>query len=150
MQKIKVSLLFYLFFISFVFSAPLDSRIISNQTYVTGEDGVIRMYVNIIGHVKYPGSYLIYDGADLITALSIAGGYLDGADIKNIEIIKINESKEVVSLIKSMNQNESFVLKPRDTIFVKQKALSKIFTSSNIPGLLLSFLNVLVTLDRNK
>ena len=45
--------------------------LISNEPFFSGEDGVIRMYINIGGHVKKPGTYLVYDGIDLMTAISI-------------------------------------------------------------------------------
>ena len=34
---------------------------ISSADYITGEDGIVRMYVNVWGHVKNPGTYLVYD-----------------------------------------------------------------------------------------
>ena len=37
----------------------LSSQMLSNESYITGEDGVIRMYVNLMGHVKNPGTYLV-------------------------------------------------------------------------------------------
>ena len=30
-----------------------SANFLSNQEYITGDDGVIRMYINILGHVKY-------------------------------------------------------------------------------------------------
>ena len=36
------------------------------------------MYVNIMGNVKYPGTYLVFDGIDFLSVLSVAGGYLQG------------------------------------------------------------------------
>ena len=47
---------------------------LTGEDYITGEDGVPRMSINVWGHVKYPGTYLVYDGIDLLTCLSMAGG----------------------------------------------------------------------------
>ena len=44
------------------------------------------MYINVIGHIKSPGIYLVYDEIDCMSILSAAGGYLPGADLKNIII----------------------------------------------------------------
>ena len=71
---------------------------ISDQDYITGEDGVIRMNVNILGHVKNPGTYLVYDGIDFISLLSLAGGPARGANLKNIKIIN-NDSSYSINLI---------------------------------------------------
>ena len=67
----------------------LDTVLLSDEDYITGEDGTLRMYVNIIGHVKYPGTYLVYDGIDLLTCLSLAGGPLKGAKLSKVSIIGV-------------------------------------------------------------
>ena len=48
-----------------------SSTILTGEDYITGEDGIPRMNVNIWGHVKNPGSYLVYDGIDILTCLSM-------------------------------------------------------------------------------
>ena len=52
------------------------------------------MYINILGHVKSPGTYLVYDGIDIMSAFSTAGGYLDGANFKKIIIYGHNGTKK--------------------------------------------------------
>ena len=54
----------------------------SGERYITDEDGVIIMWVNVWGQVNKPGSYLVYDGVDLATLLSITGGPKSGANLK--------------------------------------------------------------------
>ncbi len=34
---------------------------LTGEDYITGEDGVPRMSINIWGHVSKPGIYLVYD-----------------------------------------------------------------------------------------
>ena len=65
---------------------------LSNEDYITGEDGVIRMYVNVIGHVKNPGIYLVYDEIDCMSIMSYAGG-LPGADLQNVIVYGEDGSK---------------------------------------------------------
>ena len=38
---------------------------LTGEDYITGDDGVPRMSINVWGHVKYPGTYLVYDGIDV-------------------------------------------------------------------------------------
>ena len=121
---------------------------ISNEGYIITEDGVVRIYINIIGHVKYPGNYLLYDGVDFMTALSAAGGYLEGADIKNISIYKKNGQEKKININNIFDKVELVNLDPNDTIVINQKKISKFFSSSNMPTIILSLLNLAITLDR--
>ena len=139
-----------LFICSFIFS--IDSHHLSNQDYFTGDDGVIRMNVNIMGHVKSPGSFVVYDGIDILTALSLAGGYLPGSDLKNINIYNIDGNSCSINLKSILNQGlkieDKISLKPHDTIYIEQKKISQIFTSSNIPSIFLNILNIALTINR--
>ena len=146
-------LIFSIISFSILFS-NIENKKSSNELYITGEDGIIRMSINIMGHVKNPGSYLVYDGIDFMSAISMAGGYLQGANLKSIIIYNENGNKEIINLIKyldsDLSNNNLIHLKPHDTIFIKQKVLSKFFVSSNLPSIILSFINVLITLDRTE
>tara|TARA_B110000438_G_scaffold194766_1_gene186402 strand:+ start:443 stop:829 length:387 start_codon:yes stop_codon:yes gene_type:complete len=122
----------------------LNHESLPTPSYVTGADGTLRMYINVIGHVKTPGSLLVYDGVDLLSAISMAGGYLQGA---NLERIDIYGADGTLRTIKIENVHD-IKFKPQDTIFIRQNTLSKIFTSSNIPQIFLSMLNIALTLDR--
>ena len=142
----------YLIIVFFVtlMANSLSSQMISNESYITGEDGVIRMYINLMGHVKNPGTYLVYDKIDFMSALSMAGGYLQGTDLKNIIIYSENGESEKINLYNYLNSNSKdisqFNLKPHDTIYIKQKSLSKFFMSSNLPTIFLSMINLAITL----
>tara|TARA_Y100000768_G_C23725004_1_gene562111 strand:+ start:26 stop:472 length:447 start_codon:yes stop_codon:yes gene_type:complete len=139
-----------LFFQSFLFSIT-TSELISNENYISGDDGIIRMYVNIIGNVKNPGTYLVYDGINLMTAISISGGYLPGSKLNKIIIYSLDGSKKVINLddiLSSKDKNSKFKLLPHDTIYIKEKNISRILTSTNLPSIILGILNVALTLER--
>ena len=137
-------------FQNFLYSSPIKSDMLSNELFVTGEDGVLRMSVNVIGHVKYPGAYIVYDGIDLMTLISLAGGYLPGSNLKKIVIRHSDGSNERINLndIMFKDRNHEYSLKPRDTIYIEQRIFSKIITSSNLPTIFLSILNIALTLER--
>jgi len=149
MKKI-IYIIILLSFQSFIFSSSVKPEMLSNELFVTGEDGVLRMSINILGHVKYPGSYMVYDGIDLMTLISLAGGYLPGSNLKKIIIRHSNGNTEKINLNEIMfeNGNPQYKLKPRDTIYIEQKIFSKVFTSSNLPALFISILNIALTLER--
>ena len=111
------------------------------------------MYVNVIGHVVKPGTYLLYDGIDIMTALSAAGGFRDGSKLNDV-IIYSEDGKKARINLNSLYNNEisnlNIILKPHDTIIVKQKSMHKIFTSSNLPQILLTMLNVALTIERTE
>ena len=121
---------------------------ISGEDYISGEDGIVRIYVNIWGHIKDPGTYLIFDGADLINALSIAGGPLDGANLKNVTIAS-KDSGELISYnLKNDFLNGSVRLKPYDTILVQQSVSDRILDRSSLISAIFQLINLVYTIDR--
>ena len=120
---------------------------LTGEDYITGEDGVPRMSVNIWGHVKYPGAYLVYDGIDLLTCLSMAGGPLKGAKLSKISIISKNGQIQIIDLNKIKNQNEfnSLKIKPHDTIKIDEKFSYILLTKTSIIAVLLQLTNVILT-----
>ena len=36
---------------------PLNNTVITGEKYVSGQDGIARIYINVWGHVKFPGTY---------------------------------------------------------------------------------------------
>lgn len=120
---------------------------LTGEDYINGEDGVPRMNINIWGHVKYPGTYLVYDGIDLLTCLSMAGGPLKGAKISNISIISKNGKIQIIDLNKLTNQNGSdlITLKPHDTIKVDEKFSHILLTKTSIIAVILQLTNVILT-----
>ena len=137
--------------LTFIISSPsINNQLISNEKYIAGDDGVIRMYINVLGHVESPGLYLVYDGIDILSVLSIAGGYKNGANLNNITIYKEDGTQSTFSLKNVLNgdRDSKIVLNAHDTIYIEQKTMSKIFNSSNIPTIFLSILNLALTIDR--
>ena len=153
-MKFNYICIYILFTFSLCFSSSSNSTLMSNENYITGEDGVVRMYVNIVGHVKNPGTYLVYDGIDIMSGISLAGGYLQGSNLNSIIVHHEDGSSSKINLNNSLNSNSSFdslvQLQPHDTIFIKQKFFSQIFTSSNIPAVILGILNIALTIERTE
>ena len=131
-----------------------NSAYMSNENFVPGSDGVIRMNINVIGHVKSPGNYLVNDNIDIMSALSVAGGYLPGANLKSISIYNQSGSVQKINLYDVISSdNLSFNqldINPHDTIIVNQKMISRFFFSSNLPSMILSLINLAITLENTE
>jgi len=146
-------ILFFLF-ISIVFSQNgrvdysgqvKDYHVINGQEYIANDDGTLLMYVNIWGHVKNPGTYLVYEGIDLFTLLSLAGGPLSGAQLNKIEILHSKNSiyeKEIVNLNKYIDNPNQITIKPHDTVYIKESMTSYIFSKTNVLNTLLQLINI--------
>ena len=143
-------------YIIIIFSLTFSTTLIENvavgskSEYMTSEDGAVRMNINIIGNVARPGTYLVYDGIDFMSAISAAGGYLQGSNLNSILIYSKDGSTQKINLNHLINSNKSnFKLKPHDTIFVSEKFMSKFLTTSNLPYTILGLLNIAITLNNN-
>ena len=134
-----------------IFGSDLYS--VNNESYITDQNGDIKMPINIIGHIKNPGTYLVYDGIDLMSAISIAGGYNQGANLESISIYRVDGQNIKINLKKVLKNNLSInnlvLLKPNDTIYINQKALSRFLTTSNLPYTILGLINIGITLSRD-
>ena len=127
-----------------------SSLLLTGEDYITGEDGVPRMSVNVWGHVKYPGTYLVYDGIDILTCLSLAGGPLNGAKTSKISIISRDGLKTVVDLdLQIKNGNKPIILKPYDTIHINETLGNLLLTRSNILTTLLQLTNLILISNRD-
>ena len=124
---------------------------LTGEDYITGEDGVPRMSVNIWGHVKYPGTYLVYDGIDLLTCLSMAGGPLKGAKLSDISIISQDGSSVKVDLEDLTKSNQlSTNLKPYDTIYIDETLGNYLLARSNVINILLQITNLILISTNNR
>ena len=123
-----------------------SSTVLTGQDYITGEDGIPRMNVNIWGHVKYPGSYLVYDGIDILTCLSMAGGPIKGAKLNKVSIVSSDGTSKKINLEKMIQNNDvhSMVLKPHDTIYIDQSLGNFLLTKTNVIATLLQLTNVIL------
>ena len=134
----------------FLFSIgyPSDNNVISNDVYkyITGEDGIIRFRVNVIGHVNSPGSYLVYDGCDLVTALSYAGGPRDGSKLDKVTIYSQEGKSQVINLSDILDDddpsNNIIKLKPHDTVYIEQSRFSYYVENTRFLNTILQFINL--------
>ena len=148
MEKIK--LIIFISFLSICF--PIDQDFKNSPTgekYITGEDGVKRIYINVWGHVNEPGTYLVYEDIDIVTLLSVAGGPLDGADLSKIKIIsQKNNSTGDITKIKNLNQiidsNQisSISFSPYDTIVIVPTFKYHITKNSGIINTILQLISL--------
>ena len=160
MKKIKYFLTFLLFGLLYaqdeVAEPPIFSDYqISSERYLTNAKGNIMMNVNIWGHVNSPGSHIVYDGIDFASLLSIVGGPIDGANLKNVRIYREIPDADG-SLVYHINLNEfintgnrsKFIkIKPNDTIIVPQKFSSYFLTKIGTINTLFSLITIYLQLQ---
>ena len=123
--------------------------------YVSGENGIIRMYVNIWGHVDSPGRILVDDGIDLATLLSLTGGPSKGADMKKIRVYHEYPDKNgnVVSIIdfseflKYGDRSNFIKIQPNDTFIIQQTLLSYIIEEIGTANTLMNMINIYLNLS---
>lgn len=119
---------------------------LTGEDYITGEDGVPRMTINIWGKVKSPGAYLVYDQIDLLTCLSLAGGPIDGANLNSVLITSRDGTSISVNLDDILNNKskDEYSLKPHDTVFINETLGNKILNRSNFINTLLQLTNLIL------
>ena len=122
--------------------------------YVSGGDGIIRMYVNIWGHVGNPGRILVDEGIDLATLFSLTGGPMKGSDLKKIRVYheypdkdgKIVHIIDLTDFIKTGDWSNFIDIQPNDTFIIKQTAfsymISEIYTINTLMSLVNIYLNI--------
>ena len=125
---------------------------LTGEDYITGEDGVPRMNVNLWGHVKYPGSYLVYDSIDLFTCLSIAGGPMSGAKLSEIIIVsKDGKTKKInLDVFLETEKISQIKLKPHDTIYIEETLGNYLLARSNVINILLQITNLILISTNNR
>ena len=128
-----------------------SSTILTGEDYITGEDGIPRMNVNIWGHVKNPGSYLVYDGIDILTCLSMAGGPMKGAKLSKVSIISNDGSSREIDLNRIIQNNNTYtiLLKPYDTIYIDQSLGNFLLTQTSVIAVLLQLTNVILNASKD-
>ncbi len=123
--------------------------------YVSSDDGVLRMYVNIWGHVANPGRILVDDGIDLATLLSLTGGPSKGANMKNIRVYHEYPDKNgnIVNIIdfteflKTGDRSNFITIQPNDTFIIQQTVLSYIIEEIGTVNTLMNFINLYLNLS---
>lgn len=122
----------------------------SGERYITDENGIIKMWVNVWGQVNHPGSHLVYDGIDLATLLSITGGPKAGANLKKIRLFRelpdadgqLSLSIDLKKFLKSGDRGDFTRVLPNDTFVIPQSFSSYIISNLNIVNTLLNFYNL--------
>jgi hypothetical protein len=135
--------------------ALLKPKVYAQQTYprsgekfITDQFGVIRMYVNVWGHVNQTGSHLVYDGIDLASFLSMTGGPRTGANMKKVLIYRAepDENGQLVYVVNMKdflatgNRDNFIPLRPNDTIIIKQTVPNYITSNMGLVSTLMSIL----------
>tara|TARA_B100001250_G_scaffold261148_1_gene224949 strand:+ start:5335 stop:5823 length:489 start_codon:yes stop_codon:yes gene_type:complete len=149
-----------LLFISLSFGqlSPENINGLSNNTgerYISGADGVIRMYVNVWGNVPSPGRILVVEGIDLATLLSLIGGPRKGTNLKRIRVYheypnKDGKNVEVIDLtsfVKNGDRSEFIEIQPNDTFIIEQTAWSYFLKEIGTVNTLMSLLNIYLNLN---
>lgn len=79
-------------------------------------------HVNILGELNRPGQYQIFEPTDIMSAISLAGGFRNTQKVKFINIIRKNGKREKVKMKEFMETPEKYTfLEPGDTIYVESK-----------------------------
>ena len=109
------------------------------------------MSINIWGHVKYPGTYLVYDDIDILTCLSMAGGPLKGANLSDVSITSKSGKTSSVNLSNLMNNSktQSVNLKPNDTIYIDENLSSYLLSRAGVITVLLQLTNLILISSNN-
>ena len=126
--------------------------------YVSGDNGTIRMYVNIWGHVSNPGRILVDEGIDLATLLSLSGGPNKGANLIKVRVYheypdkdgKIAHIIDLTDFIEVGDRSNFIDIQPNDTFIIKQttwsyfiEEIGTINTLMNVINLYLNLTNLL-------
>ena len=149
----RLSFLYILIFLSILVPIKENEYAIpSGEKYIIGEDGIKRIYINVWGHVKRPGTYLVYEKIDIMTVLSIAGGPLDGADMSEIQIISKND-RSIDSInfedILLSGKIDEVKLNPYDTVNLKPSTSFYIRDNAYLINVLLQLLSLTITINNN-
>ena len=134
---------------------PFADYQISSERYLTNTKGSIMMNINIWGHVGSPGSHIVYDGIDFASLLSIVGGPMGGANLKQVRIYReIPDSDgslvyhlDLEEFINTGNRSKFIKIKPNDTIIVPQKFSSYLLKQVGTINTLFSLINIYLQLE---
>ena len=154
----------YLFFITSIIlctgfsqsgSGNINFQPNTGARYVSSGDGVLRMYVNIWGHVRSPGRILVDDGIDLATLLSLIGGPNKGANMKNVRVYHEYPDKngnivdviDFTEFLKTGDRSNFIHIQPNDTFIIQQTAFSYIIQEICTVNTLMSLINIYLNLS---
>ena len=132
-----------------------DIHLNTGARYVSGKDGIIRMYVNVWGHVGIPGRILVDEGIDLATLLSLSGGPNKGANMKNVRIYHEYPDKngnivhilDLTEFLKTGDRSNFISIQPNDTFIFRQTTFSYLLQEIGTINTLMSLINIYLNLN---
>lgn len=118
--------------------------------YFTDEDGNVRMWINIWGHVNKPGNYLVYNNTDVITVLAMAGGLRSGAAIDRIKLYRelpdmhgnLLYTINMKNFVESGDRKVFPNVLPNDAFYVPQRTSSYILSQVGLINTMMSAINL--------
>ena len=131
-----------------------DIPLNTGARYVSGKDGIIRMYVNVWGHVGNPGRILVDEGIDLATLFSLTGGPQKGANLKKIRVYHEYPNKQgnivhvidFMDFIKTGDRSNFIMIQPNDTFIIKQTTWSYFIEEISTVNTLMNLINIYLNL----
>ena len=156
MKKHLIILTLFIFGVGFsqAESKQADVPLNTGARYVSGQDGIIRMYVNVWGHVGTPGRILVDEGIDLATLLSLSGGPNKGANMKNVRIYHEYPDKngnivhilDLTEFLKTGDRSNFVSIQPNDTFIIKQTTWSYFIEEIGTVNTLMNLINLYLNL----
>ena len=150
-------------FISLLFVFGLSNEEIKKEKfpintgarYVTSDDGVLRMYVNVWGHVNSPGRIMVDEGIDIATLFSLTGGPKKGANLKKIKIYReypdknglIVHTVDFREFLKTGDRSNFINLQPNDTFIIKRTKWSYFIEEIGTINTIMSLINIYLNLN---
>ena len=157
MKKHLIILSLFIFGVGFsqAESKQADIPLNTGARYVSGQDGIIRMYVNVWGHVGTPGRILVDEGIDLATLLSLSGGPKKGANMKNVRIYHEYPDKngnivhilDLTEFLKTGDRSNFISIQPNDTFIFRQTTFSYLLQEMGTINTLMSLINIYLNLN---
>ena len=157
MKKHLIILTLFIFGVDFsqAESKQADIPLNTGARYVSGQDGIIRMYVNVWGHVGTPGRILVDEGIDLATLLSLSGGPKKGANMKNVRIYHEYPDKngnivhilDLTEFLKTGDRSNFISIQPNDTFIFRQTTFSYLLQEIGTINTLMSLINIYLNLN---
>ena len=132
-----------------------DIPLNTGARYVSSEDGIIRMYVNIWGYVGNPGRILVDEGIDIATLLSLTGGPRKGAKMKNVLIYHEYPDKhgnifhiiDLTEFLTTGDRSNFISIQPNDTFIFRQTTFSYLLQEMGTINTLMSLINIYLNLN---
>ena len=132
-----------------------DIPLNTGARYVSGKDGIIRMYVNVWGHVGIPGRILVDEGIDLATLLSLSGGPNKGANMKNVRIYHEYPDKngnivhilDLTEFLKTGDRSNFVSIQPNVTFIFRQTTFSYLLQEIGTINTIMSLINIYLNLN---